>query len=51
MRALLRESWDRSLPDQLNAEVEALVATARTKDAGGAVAAFTAKRRPVFQGD
>jgi 2-(1,2-epoxy-1,2-dihydrophenyl)acetyl-CoA isomerase len=50
MRALLRESWDRSLPDQLNAEVEALVVAARTDDATAAVAAFAAKQRPAFQG-
>ncbi|MCX6398472.1 MAG: enoyl-CoA hydratase-related protein [Propionibacteriales bacterium] len=51
MRALLRASWDRSLPDQLNAEVEALVATARTDDASGAIAAFAAKQRPTFEGN
>lgn len=50
MRALLRESWDRSLPDQLHAEVEALVAAARTDDASGAIAAFAAKQRPAFGG-
>lgn len=50
MRALLRESWDRSLPDQLNAEVEALAATARTTDARGAINAFGAKQRPTFHG-
>lgn len=50
MRALLRESWDRSLPDQLHAEVEALVASARTDDASAAIAAFAAKQRPVFRG-
>ncbi len=50
MRALLREAWDRSLPDQLNAEVEALAATAGTADARGAIDAFIAKKRPTFQG-
>lgn len=50
MRALLRESWDRSLPDQLNAEVEALVTSARTQDARGAIDAFLDKQRPTFRG-
>lgn len=50
MRALLRESWDRSLPEQLDAEVEALAACARTADASGAIDAFLAKRRPTFRG-
>lgn len=51
MRALLRESWDRSLPDQLHAEIEALAVSARTHDASGAIAAFAAKQRPTFRGD
>lgn len=50
MRALLRQSWDRSLPEQLDAEIEALVASARTEDARGAVDAFLAKQRPTFRG-
>ncbi len=50
MRALLRQSWDRSLPEQLGAEIEALVSCARTEDARGAVAAFLAKQRPAFHG-
>lgn len=50
MRALLRQSWDRSLPEQLDAEVAALVASARTSDARGAVDAFLAKRRPSYDG-
>lgn len=50
MRALLRASWDRSLPDQLNAEVEALVTSARTEDARGAIDAFLTKQRPAFRG-
>lgn len=50
MRALLRQSWDRSLPEQLHAEIEALAATARTQDARGAVAAFLERRRPTFEG-
>jgi 2-(1,2-epoxy-1,2-dihydrophenyl)acetyl-CoA isomerase len=50
MRALLRESWDRSLPDQLGAEVESLVACAETADAADALDAFLAKQRPTFRG-
>ncbi|HVK28650.1 MAG TPA: enoyl-CoA hydratase-related protein [Nocardioides sp.] len=50
MRALLRESWDRSLPDQLGAEIDALVACAGTEDARGATDSFLAKRRPTFLG-
>lgn len=50
MRALLRQSWDRSLPEQLGAEIESLVACAGTDDARGALDAFLAKRRPTFHG-
>ncbi|HWU21791.1 MAG TPA: enoyl-CoA hydratase-related protein [Nocardioides sp.] len=50
MRRLLRESWDRSLPDQLDAEVEALATSAGTDDARGAIDAFLAKQRPTFHG-
>lgn len=50
MRALLRQSWDRSLPEQLDAEVEALVASAGTDDARRAIEAFIARERPTFRG-
>lgn len=50
MRTLLRESWDRSLADQLGAEIESLVACAATEDARGALDAFLAKQRPTFHG-
>ncbi|KRA39340.1 enoyl-CoA hydratase [Nocardioides sp. Root614] len=50
MRALLRDSWDRSLPEQLDAEIDALVACAGTADARGALDAFLAKQRPTFRG-
>lgn len=50
MRALLRDSWDRSLPEQLDAEVDALAACARTTDAPGALDAFLNKQRPTFRG-
>jgi 2-(1,2-epoxy-1,2-dihydrophenyl)acetyl-CoA isomerase len=51
VRALLRQSWDRSLPEQLHAEIEALTATGRTRDARTAVDAFLARQRPTFQGE
>jgi len=50
MRALLRQSWDRSLSDQLHAEIDALGATGRTNDASKAIDAFLAKQRPTFEG-
>ena len=50
MRKLLRQSWDRSLPDQLGAEIEGLVITARTADARAAVSAFQTKQKPTFEG-
>lgn len=50
MRALLRESWNRSLPDQLAAEVESLVACAATEDVRGALDTFLAKQSPTFHG-
>ena len=50
MRKLLRQSWDRSLPDQLGAEIEGLVLTARTADARAAVNAFQTKQKPTFEG-
>ena len=50
MRRLLRESWDRSLADQLHAEIDALQRTARTAGAEKALAAFLAKQCPDFQG-
>ena len=50
MRKLLRESWDRSLPEQLEAEIQSLVATARTADAQAAITAFQTKQTPKFEG-
>jgi 2-(1,2-epoxy-1,2-dihydrophenyl)acetyl-CoA isomerase len=50
MRGLLRDSWACSLPDQLAAETNTLEATARTADAGNALAAFLARQTPTFQG-
>jgi 2-(1,2-epoxy-1,2-dihydrophenyl)acetyl-CoA isomerase len=50
MRGLLRDSWGRSLPDQLHAETAALVATGRTADARRGIDAFLTKQRPTFEG-
>lgn len=50
MRKLLRQSWDRSLPEQLGAEIDSLVVTARTADAQMAVSSFQTKQTPKFEG-
>jgi len=50
MRALLRDSWHQDLSTQLQAEIEALTATADTADAAAALEAFRAKRTPRFTG-
>lgn len=50
IRRLLHESWGNSLPHQLAAEIEALQATARTRDAGNAVSAFLDRQTPTFDG-
>lgn len=50
MRALLRETWSRSLSDQLAAETDGLVRTGRTADASEAVQAFMERRRPELGG-
>lgn len=49
-RGLLRQAWDNSLAEQLDAEVRALGVAGTTEDAEGAVSAFLAKQRPTFQG-
>ncbi|KAA0120557.1 enoyl-CoA hydratase-related protein [Mycolicibacterium sp. P9-22] len=50
MRNLLRESWDNSLAEQLLAELHATKRTGRTRDNAAAIAAFTAKQTPTFEG-
>jgi 2-(1,2-epoxy-1,2-dihydrophenyl)acetyl-CoA isomerase len=50
MRALLRDSWKNELSQQLLAESEGIKATGDTVDATNAVASFTAKRVPQFEG-
>lgn len=50
MRALLRDSWRNDLPAQLAAEGRAIKYTGDSHDAASAIAAFTAKRAPTFEG-
>ena len=49
-RRLLRESWGRSLDEQLRAEVEELAAAGATDDAREGLDAFLEKRAPRFDG-
>lgn len=50
MRALLRDTWNNDLSQQLLAESEGIKATGDTDDATNAVASFTAKQVPQFEG-
>jgi 2-(1,2-epoxy-1,2-dihydrophenyl)acetyl-CoA isomerase len=50
MRALLRDTWDNDLSQQLLAETEGIKATGDTVDAANAIASFAAKRTPQFEG-
>ena len=50
MRALLRDTWNNDLSQQLLAETEGITATGDTSDAANAIASFAAKRRPQFEG-
>ena len=50
MKRLLRQSLETDLPTQLDAERENFKASTQTLDFKEALAAFFAKRRPVFQG-
>ncbi|MEH3034779.1 MAG: enoyl-CoA hydratase-related protein [Aeromicrobium erythreum] len=50
MRRLLRDTWDRSLADQLRAETEHLHACGGTRDAQVAIRDFVAKRPTEFEG-
>lgn len=49
-RRLLRETWDRTLAEQLRVETEGVIATGSTHDATSSLAAFLEKRRPTFEG-
>lgn len=50
MRRLMRSSFDRELPAQLQAEAQSFDACAHTADLREGIEAFFAKRKPQFQG-
>lgn len=50
MRRLMRASFDRDLPAQLEAETRAFGDCARTADLAAGIAAFYAKEKPRFEG-
>lgn len=50
VRRMLRQSFETGLSDQLDAEKESLIAASRSDDAQEGIAAFAAKRRPLFRG-
>ncbi|WP_341989476.1 enoyl-CoA hydratase-related protein [Azorhizobium sp. AG788] len=50
IKALLRASFENSLPEQLDAERDAFISSASTRDFAEGAAAFVAKRMPVFEG-
>ncbi len=50
IKALMRGSFERTLPAQLDAEAAAFSECAATEDFGGAVAAFLERRTPRFTG-
>lgn len=51
MKRLMRDSWDRSLPEQLAAEAAAFVQCADTQDFKAGVDAFHARQSPRFTGN
>lgn len=50
MRRMLRQSFETSLGAQLEAEMQSIVGASRSDDAREGIAAFAARRRPVFRG-
>ncbi len=50
VKRLLTASWDRPIDAQLEAEAQAMMATARTADAWAGISAVAAKERPAFEG-
>ncbi len=50
VRRLMRTSWERSLPEQLNAEADAFVRCAQGPDLREGIEAFFSKRPPQFVG-
>jgi len=51
IKRLVNESYDRALPAQLDAEVEAFARCAATRDFAEGVTAFVEKRKPNFKGE
>lgn len=49
-KSLIREGWGRTLEAQLDAERDAMRELGRSSDYAEGVAAFTAKRKPLFSG-
>jgi 2-(1,2-epoxy-1,2-dihydrophenyl)acetyl-CoA isomerase len=50
LKRLMRQSFETSLADQLDAERTNFMASAQTQDFKEALGAFFDKRKPVFQG-
>jgi 2-(1,2-epoxy-1,2-dihydrophenyl)acetyl-CoA isomerase len=50
MRRMLRQSFETNLGAQLEAEMQSIVGASRSDDAREGIAAFAARRRPVFKG-
>ncbi|MGY8635080.1 enoyl-CoA hydratase-related protein [Bradyrhizobium sp. 14AA] len=50
MRRMLRQSFEASLGTQLEAEMRSIVGASQSDDAREGIAAFAARRRPVFKG-
>ena len=50
VKELFERSWGSTLEEQLNAETEAFVRTARTRDFQEGIRAFAERRQPWFQG-
>ena len=50
MRRLMRSSWERTLPEQLDAEAQAFVQCAQTGDFSRGLTAFFSKQKAMFEG-
>lgn len=51
VRSLLLESFDRGLESQLERETRSMIMAGATRDGLEGVAAFLARRKPIFQGN